>query len=246
MYECLLGLAVSIRRFPSHFLARATETTGILLFPSTGTSVLAKRCLTGRRPTTCVKIFSKPRPASTVMKKYRRLVLLLVAGVATYFTISQTFLDLYKTAKLVHALRLLCAGFLTRTSLGTSNIVDLGYAQYAGNLTYPNAVAYLGYPLSLNTTRIGLASQGRIIDATQYPEFCVQGTTGSGEAGGAGSEDCLKVNIYAPAGTKKGDKLPYLCISTGEATPTVTLQIGHLTTGFIKARTLSPFRFTIA
>lgn len=27
-----------------------------------------------------------------------------------------------------------------------------------------------------------------------------------GDAGGAGSEDCLKLNIYAPAGAKKGDK----------------------------------------
>jgi carboxylesterase type B len=25
-----------------------------------------------------------------------------------------------------------------------------------------------------------------------------------GDAGGAGSEDCLKVNIYAPAGAKRG------------------------------------------
>lgn len=27
-----------------------------------------------------------------------------------------------------------------------------------------------------------------------------------GDAGGAGSEDCLKVNVYAPAGAKPGDK----------------------------------------
>ena len=27
-----------------------------------------------------------------------------------------------------------------------------------------------------------------------------------GDAGGAGSEDCLKVNVYAPAGAKSGDK----------------------------------------
>lgn len=26
----------------------------------------------------------------------------------------------------------------------------------------------------------------------------------AGDAGGAGSEDCLKVNVYAPAGVKKG------------------------------------------
>lgn len=27
-----------------------------------------------------------------------------------------------------------------------------------------------------------------------------------GDAGGAGSEDCLKVNVYAPFSAKKGDK----------------------------------------
>ena len=27
-----------------------------------------------------------------------------------------------------------------------------------------------------------------------------------GDAGGAGSEDCLKINVYAPASAKKGDK----------------------------------------
>lgn len=27
----------------------------------------------------------------------------------------------------------------------------------------------------------------------------------AGDAGGAGSEDCLKVNIYAPYGAKEGD-----------------------------------------
>ena len=29
-------------------------------------------------------------------------------------------------------------------------------------------------------------------------------TPDPGEAGGAGSEDCLKVNIYTPLGAKKG------------------------------------------
>ena len=31
-------------------------------------------------------------------------------------------------------------------------------------------------------------------------------TIAGGDAGGAGSEDCLKVNIYAPLGATKGDK----------------------------------------
>ncbi|KII91820.1 hypothetical protein PLICRDRAFT_105475 [Plicaturopsis crispa FD-325 SS-3] len=104
------------------------------------------------------------------------------------------------------------------------NVVDVGYAKYLGNQSFPNAVAYLGIPyaeppvgdrrfrapLELNTSRISATSGGKVINATEYPDFCIQGSTGAGDAGGAGSEDCLKVNVYAPAGAKKGDKLPVL------------------------------------
>ncbi|EGO01057.1 hypothetical protein SERLA73DRAFT_179100 [Serpula lacrymans var. lacrymans S7.3] len=104
------------------------------------------------------------------------------------------------------------------------NVVDVGYASYLGNRSYPNTVAYLGIPyaepplaelrwrapLPLNTTRISQEANGQVINATTYPMFCVQGTTGGGDHGGAGSEDCLKVNIYAPAGAKEGDNLPVL------------------------------------
>ncbi|KAF7300838.1 Aldolase-II domain-containing protein [Mycena kentingensis (nom. inval.)] len=104
------------------------------------------------------------------------------------------------------------------------NVVDLGYAQYRGNLTFPNTVAYLGIPYAepplgqlrfrapvvLDKARVARESRGQVIDATEYPNFCVQGSTGGGDAGGAGSEDCLNVNVYAPAGAKRGDKLPVL------------------------------------
>ncbi|KAJ3561324.1 hypothetical protein NP233_g10263 [Leucocoprinus birnbaumii] len=106
------------------------------------------------------------------------------------------------------------------------NIVDLGYARYLGNQTvsWPNTVAYLGVPYAepplgdlrfrapvpLNTARVAEESQGKVLDATFYPEACIQGAMGSTDAGGAGSEDCLKVNIYAPAGAQEGAKLPVL------------------------------------
>ncbi|KAL7284647.1 hypothetical protein ACG7TL_001944 [Trametes sanguinea] len=104
------------------------------------------------------------------------------------------------------------------------NVVDLGYARYEGNISYPNTVAYLGIPyaeppvgdrrfrapLQLDTARVARESGGKVVAANVYPDFCVQGSTGAGEAGGAGSEDCLKVNIYAPAGAKEGDQLPVL------------------------------------
>ncbi|KAI0672409.1 alpha/beta-hydrolase [Trametes maxima] len=104
------------------------------------------------------------------------------------------------------------------------NVVDLGYVKYFGNLSYPDTVAYLGIPyaeppvgerrfrapLPLDTARVSRESRGRIVRATEYPNFCIQGSTGAGDAGGAGSEDCLKTNIYAPAGAKAGDNLPVL------------------------------------
>ncbi|EMD37060.1 hypothetical protein CERSUDRAFT_137491 [Gelatoporia subvermispora B] len=121
---------------------------------------------------------------------------------------------------------LLCVGYFVVASGSPTaqNIIDVGYAKYLGNLSFPNTVAYLGIPYAepplgeqrfriaapLNTTRIGEESGGQVIDATQDPNFCVQGTTGAGDAGGAGSEDCLKVNVYAPAGAKLGDDLPVL------------------------------------
>ncbi|KAL1743322.1 Alpha/Beta hydrolase protein [Schizophyllum fasciatum] len=104
-------------------------------------------------------------------------------------------------------------------------IVDLGYAKYRGNRTYENVVSYLGLPYAqppvgdlrfrapvpLDYGADGRASaKDEVIDATEYPDFCIQGTTGSGDAGGAGSEDCLKVNVYTPKDAREGDKLPVL------------------------------------
>ncbi|KDR78646.1 hypothetical protein GALMADRAFT_64536 [Galerina marginata CBS 339.88] len=104
------------------------------------------------------------------------------------------------------------------------DIIDTGYAKYLGNRSYPNTVAYLGIPyaeppvgnrrfrapLPLNKARVTRESNGAVVDATKNPNFCIQGTTGGGDAGGAGSEDCLNVNIYAPVGAKKGSNLPVL------------------------------------
>ncbi|KZT22314.1 alpha/beta-hydrolase [Neolentinus lepideus HHB14362 ss-1] len=110
------------------------------------------------------------------------------------------------------------------TTETVGNVVDTGYASYKGNVSYPNTVAYLGIPyaepplgelrfrapLPLNVTRVAAAANGQVIDSTTYPNFCIQGTTGVGDAGGAGSEDCLKVNIYTPYGASKGSNLPVL------------------------------------
>ncbi|EPQ51909.1 alpha/beta-hydrolase [Gloeophyllum trabeum ATCC 11539] len=104
------------------------------------------------------------------------------------------------------------------------DIVNTGYASYRGNVSYSNTVAYLGVPYAeppldelrfrapvpLNTTRVAWEANGQVVDATRYPEFCIQGSTGAGDAGGAGSEDCLNLNIYAPYGATRGSNLPVL------------------------------------
>ncbi|KAJ7087963.1 Alpha/Beta hydrolase protein [Mycena belliarum] len=65
-------------------------------------------------------------------------------------------------------------------------------------------------PLPLNTTRVATVAAGSVIDATKYPDFCVQGTSTGVDDGGAGIEDCLKVNIYAPAGATACSELPVM------------------------------------
>ena len=84
-------------------------------------------------------------------------------------------------------------GLAARATNSTrSNVVDLGYVKYRGNLSYPNTVAYLGVPyaepplgerrwrvpLALNTSRVSNEAAGQIVDLTTNPNFCIQGSTG--------------------------------------------------------------------
>lgn len=50
----------------------------------------------------------------------------------------------------------------------------------------------------------------QVIDATQYPIFAIQGATGSSDFGGAGSEDCLKLDLYVPADATPSSHYPVL------------------------------------
>ncbi|KAJ3482852.1 hypothetical protein NLI96_g6703 [Meripilus lineatus] len=110
------------------------------------------------------------------------------------------------------------------SSSESSPIVDLGYASYKGNQTSPRTTVYLGIPYAepplgnlrfrspvpLDTSRIARKHRRSVIDARSYPEPCIQGATNAGELGGAGTEDCLKLNIYVPSGVQKGDELPVI------------------------------------
>ena len=112
-------------------------------------------------------------------------------------------------------------GFTTSNVPGPSLIVDLGYAKYLGQFTPPFAIAHLGIPYAeppIDDLRFRkpvpldeekMSRKGEVIDATEYPLFCVQGTTGNGDAGGAGTEDCLKVNVYSPMNATVDSKRKY-------------------------------------
>lgn len=92
---------------------------------------------------------------------------------------------------------------IVTTGSPTPNIVDLGYVKYRGNLSYPDTVAYLGLPYAepplgerrwrkpetLNTSRISSEAQNRVVNVTEYPNFCVQGTTGGTSDAGTRRHD---------------------------------------------------------
>lgn len=107
------------------------------------------------------------------------------------------------------ALLLLSAHVLGLNVRENAPIVDVGYAKFRGNLTEPFSAAFLGVPYAepplgnlrfrapvpLDTSKL---KNSDVVDASSYPNFCVQGSTGAGDAGGAGTEDCLNINIYKP------------------------------------------------
>lgn len=75
--------------------------------------------------------------------------------------------------------------------------VDTGYAIFVGNHSMPNTAAFLGVPYAepplgdkrwraptpLDTE--SLKKNKKTFDVSEYPDFCIQGTTGNGDAGKA-------------------------------------------------------------
>ncbi|KAL5520667.1 hypothetical protein ACEPAF_2668 [Sanghuangporus sanghuang] len=118
--------------------------------------------------------------------------------------------------------RVICSPNTAFSSRSDSHIVDVGYAKYLGKFTEPFSLAFLGVPYAeppirdlrfrapvpLDTDR--LRGNDQVIDTMSYPDFCIQGSTGGGDAGGAGNEDCLKINIYTPVNATSRSKLPVL------------------------------------
>ncbi|QRW25824.1 carbohydrate esterase family 10 protein [Rhizoctonia solani] len=104
----------------------------------------------------------------------------------------------------------------------SNNIVNLGYASYRGlrNETVPSVVSWLGVPYAQPPRRFRAAQpldetprEHNLKDLVRYPPFCVQGWApwaGAEDRGGAGSEDCLFLNIYAPNIATNTSSLPVL------------------------------------
>ncbi|CEL59028.1 hypothetical protein RSOLAG1IB_09026 [Rhizoctonia solani AG-1 IB] len=101
-------------------------------------------------------------------------------------------------------------------------VVNLGYASYQGllNDTVPDVISWLGVPYAQPPRRFRAAQpldetprEHNVTDLFEYPEPCVQGwapEAGLDDRGGAGSEDCLKINIYAPKTANNVSSLPVL------------------------------------
>jgi hypothetical protein len=69
-------------------------------------------------------------------------------------------------------------------------VVDVGYARFRGAVSYNDTAAYLGVPYAQSPTGerrfrapVPLNTQktsSSIVDASEYPEPCIQGSTGGG------------------------------------------------------------------
>ncbi|KIO33812.1 hypothetical protein M407DRAFT_178023 [Tulasnella calospora MUT 4182] len=100
-------------------------------------------------------------------------------------------------------------------------VIDLGYAKYRGRRATSRCTVYLGVPYAeppLGDRRfrrpVPVKSTAVVDppthDASHYPNFAVQGASAVSEPGGAGSEDCLKVDLYIPDDAAPTSRYPVL------------------------------------
>ncbi|KAF9266446.1 alpha/beta-hydrolase [Marasmius fiardii PR-910] len=108
------------------------------------------------------------------------------------------------------------------------NVVDVGYTRYtSSNRLGDYSIAYLGVsyaepPIGVRRFRSPLPlneinekwNEKNLVDVSSYPNSCIQGGR-DGLLGGAGSEDCLKVNIYKPINATRDSALPVLVFFHG-------------------------------
>lgn len=121
---------------------------------------------------------------------------------------------------------LLCAAFFFQHVLALDQVVDLGYAKYNGKSLDNGIMRWAGMRYARNPSRQeGLrftapqdpVQESGISDATSFGPLCI-GTRSplTTETGGIHSEDCLFINVFAPAKATNDSKLPvYVFIQGG-------------------------------
>ncbi|OAL50256.1 triacylglycerol lipase-like protein [Pyrenochaeta sp. DS3sAY3a] len=127
-------------------------------------------------------------------------------------------------------LLLLCAAFLFDFSVALNETVDLGYARYRGKDIGNGVLRWAGMRYARSVSRVdGLRftapqdplDERNIVDATKFGPLCIgSGTDLKAEFGEDHSEDCLFINVFAPAratnATTPGELLPvYVFIQGG-------------------------------
>jgi carboxylesterase type B len=123
-------------------------------------------------------------------------------------------------------LRLLFAAFLFQQAIALNETIDLGYARYRGKDIGNGVMRWSGMRYARSTSRVdGLRftapqdplDQPGITDATKFGPLCIgTGSELANEFGGDHSEDCLFLNVFAPAKSSNLSGLPvYVFIQGG-------------------------------
>jgi carboxylesterase type B len=123
-------------------------------------------------------------------------------------------------------LLLLFAASLLQVVVALNQTIDLGYARYRGKDIGNGVMRWAGMRYARSTSRVdGLRftapqdplNEPNVVDATNFGPLCVgSGTELKTEFGGDHSEDCLFINVFAPAKSSNTSALPvYVFIQGG-------------------------------
>ncbi|KAF2130724.1 triacylglycerol lipase-like protein [Dothidotthia symphoricarpi CBS 119687] len=121
---------------------------------------------------------------------------------------------------------LLCVVICLQYVTAVDTTVDLGYAKYLGKDIGNGILRWAGMRYARRVSRVdGLRftapqdpiSEGRVMNATEFGALCIGSTSDvSSEFGGKWSEDCLFINVFAPAKATNESLLPvYFFIQGG-------------------------------
>ncbi|KAI8934964.1 hypothetical protein NX059_008630 [Plenodomus lindquistii] len=121
---------------------------------------------------------------------------------------------------------LLGAAAIIQSVAALNTTIDLGYARYKGKDIGNGVLRWAGMRYARSVSRVdGLRftapqdpeDERNVVDATKFGPLCI-GTSSQmkAEFGGDHSEDCLFINVFAPATAKKDSHLPvYVFIQGG-------------------------------